>query len=757
MKKTLFGIIFLSLSLAVFTSNIRAAIYTVDRTDDGNVASCTPAPNDCSLRGAIILANASPDDDVINFDSALFSVLQTLVLSLGELRIQNNGSLTINGIDPALTIIDAKQTGRVFYIAQSATVALNFLTITGGDVHFNFEGGGIYNNGNLSISNSIIRNNLGGTQGGGISNRQLLNVSNTKFLNNTLLGAEGYSGGGAIDNSGTAFIYNSEFGNNTAGSYGGAISNSGKLLIYLSVISNNGVGGIRPGGGSAGGGGIYNRGNMSLDGVTISNNSSRNGDGGGIYNQGNADIKKSVIYGNTARGKGGGFQDSAELSPETISIINTTISGNSADLAGGLNFGYAVNNTVNLTNVTVAYNTNGGLIITAFSSGVSVINVRNSIFSNNSVSDFSGTLTSLGNNLILNKTSAIITGDVTGNIYGLDPLLGILQNNGGRTKTHALLPGSPAIDHGSTNFYPSEDQREFSRPADGDGNGSRIVDIGAFEYQSPGVTRPRFDFDGDGKADISVFRPDGGFWFLLNSASGFSAAQFGIADDKIVPADFDGDGKTDLAVYRSGTWYVQRSFAGFFSFSFGAPDDIPQPADFDGDGKADLTVFRPSNGIWYVYNPATKQFTATQFGAAADKPVASDYDGDGVADYAVFRPSNGTWYLNRSSLGFTGVQFGSATDKPVPADYDGDGRTDVAFYRPSNGTWYLNKSQLGLAEVQFGISTDLPTPADYDGDGKTDIAVFRSGIWYFQRSQAGFASLTFGSPADKPIPNAFVP
>ncbi|MGI8641217.1 MAG: M64 family metallopeptidase [Pyrinomonadaceae bacterium] len=275
--------------------------------------------------------------------------------------------------------------------------------------------------------------------------------------------------------------------------------------------------------------------------------------------------------------------------------------------------------------------------------------------------------------------------------------------------------------------------------------------------------RTPFDFDGDGKADVSVFRPaadiwfpDRGVWYLLNSQSGFSAAQFGVSTDKIVPADYDGDGKTDLAVYRSGTWYLNRSSAGFTGFAFGDSNDIPQPADFDGDGKAELAVWRPSNGVWYIYNLATNQFTAFQFGAGTDKPVVGDYDGDGKADYTVFRPANGTWYLMRSTAGFTGIQFGDSNDKPVPADYDGDGKTDVAVFRPSNGTWYLLRSQTGFTGVKFGISTDLPTPADYDGDGKADVAVFRDGIWYIQRGAAGFTGIQFGASTDKPVPTAFI-
>jgi hypothetical protein len=277
---------------------------------------------------------------------------------------------------------------------------------------------------------------------------------------------------------------------------------------------------------------------------------------------------------------------------------------------------------------------------------------------------------------------------------------------------------------------------------------NKVVILGAPNRRTP------FDFDGDGKADIGVFRPSTGAWYLLQSQAGFAGVTFGISTDKIVPADYDGDGKTDVAVYRSGVWYLQRSSSGFTGIGFGDAADIPVPADYDGDGKADIAVFRPSDGGWYLLR-SQLGFLGVSFGQGGDKPVAADYDGDGKADIAVYR--GGTWYIQRSQLGFTGLGFGDSADKPIPADYDGDGKSDIAVFRPSNGAWYLLRSQLGFTGISFGISTDLPGPADYDGDGKADVAVFRNGTWYLQQSTAGFTGVSFGAFGDKPIENAFVP
>lgn len=283
------------------------------------------------------------------------------------------------------------------------------------------------------------------------------------------------------------------------------------------------------------------------------------------------------------------------------------------------------------------------------------------------------------------------------------------------------------------------------------------------QQDQPGSVDPakQFDFDGDNKADLSVFR--NGNWYLQQSSAGFSATQFGLSGDRIAPADYDGDRKTDIAVFRSGNWYVLQSSNNIFrGIQWGqANNDTPVPADYDGDSKADFAVWRTGTEVsspatFYVLYSATGAFAAQQFGTTGtDKPLPADYDGDGKADYAVYREAGGVWYILQSSNSQLRAQqfgLGNFQDLPEPRDYDGDRKTDLGVFRKSNGTWYLLKSAEGFTGVQFGISTDTPVPADYDGDGKADIAVFRGGDWYLLRTQAGFGAVRFGLSGDVPVP-----
>ena len=231
----------------------------------------------------------------------------------------------------------------------------------------------------------------------------------------------------------------------------------------------------------------------------------------------------------------------------------------------------------------------------------------------------------------------------------------------------------------------------------------------SFDFQ-PNNTN--FDYDADGRADLSVRRPADGNWYVLRGTAGYMVMTFGVAGDLMVPADYDGDGKTDIAMFRpsNGTWYTFNSQSQSFStVGWGASGDLPVPADHDGDGRADLVVFRPSTNTWYTrFSNGT--FASTVFGVAGDKPVVGDFDGDGKADIAVWRPSDNNWYILKTGFGFFVQTWGQAGDIPVPADYDGDGKTDVAVFRPSTGQWFRIQSTAGFDTVNWGVTQPSALP-----------------------------------------------
>jgi len=164
------------------------------------------------------------------------------------------------------------------------------------------------------------------------------------------------------------------------------------------------------------------------------------------------------------------------------------------------------------------------------------------------------------------------------------------------------------------------------------------------------------DYDGDGAADPSFYRPTTGFWFgvrangqtvVLNANIGF------VPGDIPVPADYKGDGKCDPGYVRPGVgpggsnlWYsVPTGGGAVFQIYLGITGDIPVPADYDGDGKVDAAVFRPSNGLWIGARTGASQLVLQLFlGQNADVPIPGDYDGNGAADPAIYRPSSGMFF-----------------------------------------------------------------------------------------------------------------
>jgi hypothetical protein len=287
---------------------------------------------------------------------------------------------------------------------------------------------------------------------------------------------------------------------------------------------------------------------------------------------------------------------------------------------------------------------------------------------------------------------------------------------------------------------------------------------------APPTAPTEFDFDGDRKADIAVYRggatpSDPSFWYILRSSDGmFQPIQFGADSDVIVPGDYNGDGMTEVAIYRpsTNTWFTTTNPAtNYGAFKWGVAGDIPVPGFYDNDNKTDIAVFRPSDGNWYIAK-STGGSEVRHWGQMGDKPIPADVDGDGFTDLVQYRETSFTFLIQKSGGGTVTQSWGQTGDKLVLADYDGDNKDDIAVFRPSNSFWYILQSTGGTRTVQWGLvgSGDVPVPADYDNDGKADLMVYRTsgGTWHHFKSCPCTPQTTpFGISTDKPIPSAFTP
>ncbi|MDD4734717.1 MAG: choice-of-anchor Q domain-containing protein [Kiritimatiellae bacterium] len=251
------------------------------------------------------------------------------------------------------------------------------------------------------------------------------------------------------------------------------------------------------------------------------------------------------------------------------------------------------------------------------------------------------------------------------------------------------------------------------------------------------------DFDGDGTADVAVYCPQEGTWYILQSATLTERTQpWGWPDGVPAPGDYDGDGMYDVAVYciTNGMWYIWQSDSeSGKAQAWGYAGAGSVPADYDGDGITDVAVYDVSAGSWLIWQSATQTARTQAWGFDGGVPVPGDYDGDGLADPAVYDRGSGVWYILQSTTGTGRTQpWGWVDAEPIPGDYDGDGLTDVAVYWPEDGMWYgwLSGSQTGMTGP-WGWVAAAPVPADYDGDGIFDRTVYAPiyGMWYLWQSE----------------------
>lgn len=369
-----------------------------------------------------------------------------------------------------------------------------------------------------NISTSLVQGDNDG--GGGFENEGgSLVMTRCTITNNSATGTgTSGEGGGGFENEGgpltmTACIIS---GNTTDGAGGGINNEGGEAVITNCTISGNTAGGI--------GGGINQEsgGSLTMTGCTISGNGSlSDGSGGG------ARIGAAAVAGT---GRGGGLFAGADST-----LTNCTLSGNIAAQGGGI---FLNGGLLTLLNVTIADNQSNG------SGGGGVFDnndnsaATNTIIARNAGSDCGGTgITNTSTNSFDSDGSCGFQG--TGNFTVADPKLAPLADNGGPTQTQALLTGSPAIDAGANSGAPTTDQRGVARPVDGDKNGSKIVDIGAFEA-SPSVSLPTLSVN-----DVTVTEGTGGtknatFTLTLSKVSAVpvSATFRTVNNEAFAPDDF---------------------------------------------------------------------------------------------------------------------------------------------------------------------------------------------------------------------------
>lgn len=389
---------------------------------------CASLEGACTLRAAVQEANALAGADIVTLGARKHTVAGS-ALPITE-------DITIVGPAAEQCTIAAKKRTRIFQIDSGVQATLSGMTLEGGTAE---RGGAILNQGSLRLEHAVVRRNLARSVagvGGGIFNEGNVEIVDVRFERNRALGAFGGLGG-ALLNNGTAVLEDVEFSRNRATGCGGGIYNNlGSIDITNATFDRNSVK-------DSGGGLFHQDGTMTLNNVTVWRNRA-NHIGGGIFTYASLRLTNVSISENRGYSGGGLF---SRYTPVT-DLLNVTLSFNRAYEGGGI-----------LNNGTVT--------------------LKNTIVAGNKPRDCEGdAVTSNGHNLGGDTSCAF---NQAGDVAAIDPMLAPLLDDGSGAMTHALQPGSPAIDAGDNSGAPAVDQRGQIRPIDGDGNGSATSDIGAYE------------------------------------------------------------------------------------------------------------------------------------------------------------------------------------------------------------------------------------------------------------------------------------
>jgi len=356
---------------------------TVDSTADAS-----PPPGVTTLREAITQADA----DTANQYAINFSVEGTIDLTSPLPALDNN--IDIEGPGASVLTVQRDQNAvgfSIFTVNSGETVNLSGVTITGGSNNGGLDanvGGGIFNDGILTVSDSTFAGNFAEFRGGGIFNQSGAKaiVSDSTFNNNMVIGSSLTSPfaqpGGGIENEGTLTVNDSIFIGNTA-EFGGGIDNGGVLTVNGSVFANNSA--------TWQGGGIENEGTLTVNDSIFTGNSATIafgegtlfGDGGGIFNSGTLTVINDIFTNNTADIVGGGIFNLGDM----VTVTNSTFTDNSANDDGSGIF----NDSVLMVNGSVFTDDTGGAIASGvpasgvdFNGSGAQLTVDRDIFADNS-------------------------------------------------------------------------------------------------------------------------------------------------------------------------------------------------------------------------------------------------------------------------------------------------------------------------------------------------------------------------------------
>ncbi|MGQ0620951.1 MAG: choice-of-anchor Q domain-containing protein [Panacagrimonas sp.] len=518
--------------------------------------------------GSRILRNpgAGPFRILAVNDTGTLSLERTTIS--GGLTLEQAGAYDGAGILNlgTLTLVDTTVSGNSAVgsgggIQNEGVLSLVSSTVSGNSAVG--RGAGIENLRSLSLVNSTVSGNTSGNRGGGVYsfNGYESAGSGTTLHGSTVSGNTSmYEGGGLFVRFGTLGLINSSVSGNTSGGDGGGYYGGyggGGIYGYRSQLSlsSSTVSGNT---GSGSGGGIRGESSVLIvSNTTISDNSSGEA-GGGIASAGELRMSNSTVSGNRSGQEGGGIRlstsDGAD-GPRTSTIGNSTLSGNSAPIGGGL---FNLGGSTLISHSTITDNTapirRGAGLASAerpYSDLDSVTTLAATIVAGNQGTDVDllrggsedpghggvGRFVSLGDNLIGdgNATGSFMaSGDQT---RVPNPRLAALTHNGGPTRTHALNRNSPAIDAAGGHCQPQTplDQRGFTRPSDGDSSGTARCDIGAFELRATAAA----DGDADQVPDVIdtcplTANPDQADTDQDGSGDACDASPLGLCEGRIV-------------------------------------------------------------------------------------------------------------------------------------------------------------------------------------------------------------------------------